>query len=193
MPRKSVKSKKLIGLDLDGVILDHTENRIRLAKQLGFEVLPQETPVDILVKKIGIAAYQQMKKMLYENANLARSIPLMPGAKKGLHYLKTIGMPYVLISRRHPPDAAFVSLKVHGLWPDYFETTNAFFVVEKKDKDIKAKALGVTHFVDDEPSVIVELASVPVRFLFDPLGAYSEIPAGSAKVSSWAELLGKII
>ena len=28
-----------IGLDLDGIIVDHTENKIRAARQLGFDIL----------------------------------------------------------------------------------------------------------------------------------------------------------
>lgn len=189
MPRKSANKKILIGLDLDGVILDHSLNKIELARQLGYAISLAETPSDIMETKIDPAAYSSLKAKLYDDAKLARRVPLITGAKKGLHYIKSTGIPYVLITRRKTSECALISLKLHGLWPDYFDSSNTFFVVEKKDKDLKAKAIGVTHFVDDEPSIVAELASVPHRFLFDPLQAYANLKGDFHKVQSWEELI----
>lgn len=192
MPRRTIRRKILVGLDLDGVILDHTSHKIMLAEQFGFSIKPNDTPSDIMKNKIEENSYEALQRILYEDAKLARHVPLVFGAKAGLHYLKSIGLPYVLISRRRLPDTAFLSLKCHNLWPEYFDSTNSFFVAEKKDKNSKANAVGVTHFVDDEPSVIAELTSVPQKFLFDPLRVYLEAPTGSEHVYSWEEFLGKV-
>ena len=192
MPRKPVNKKTIVGLDLDGVVLDHSKNKVELAKQIGVNLALSDTPSDIMCTKIEHTAYRELQAKLYDDIKFARKTPLMVGAKNGLHYLKSIGMPFVLITRRKTSDCALISLKFHGLWPDYFDNTNAFFVVEKKDKDAKAKALGVTHFVDDEWSVIEELKSVPQKFLFDPLLAYGNLEGDFYKVQSWEELLSHL-
>lgn len=191
MTRKLMNKKIIIGLDLDGVILDHSLNKVELAKQFGFDITLADTPSDIMEKKISQDAdiYASIKAKLYDDVKIARKTPLMPRAKEGLHFIKSTGLPYVLISRRRASECALITLKMHGLWPDYFDNSNTFFVSEKKDKDIKAKAIGVTHFVDDEPSVIAELASVPQKFLFDPLGSYKNLEGDFYKIQSWDELL----
>ncbi|MBI2035492.1 MAG: hypothetical protein HYT12_02300 [Candidatus Liptonbacteria bacterium] len=182
-------NKKIIGLDLDGVILDHTKTKIELAGQYGLTIDPSETPSDIMETKIEPALYQALQAKLYSDHALSLKTPLMRGAKEGLHYIKSLGIPYYLISRRREPEYAMISLKFHDLWPQYFDPTNTFFVKEKKDKDIKAKELHVTHFIDDEPSVIQELISVPQKYLFDPFCVYTKAPAESKRVHSWEEFL----
>ncbi|MBI5421403.1 MAG: hypothetical protein HZA35_03815 [Parcubacteria group bacterium] len=39
---------KQFGFDMDGVIIDHTEMKMRLAKDFGFDLKPEETPADVL-------------------------------------------------------------------------------------------------------------------------------------------------
>lgn len=190
MKRKIAKT--IIGFDLDGVILDHSLNKIELSRQMGFNIALADTPSDIMETKIEPAAYSAIKAKLYDDTRLARRVLLVKGAKEGLHYIKSTGIPFVLITRRRASECALISLKLHGLWPDYFDSTNTFFVSEKKDKDLKAKAIGVTHFVDDEPSVIAELISVPQRFLFDPHQVYANLNGDFYKVQSWEELLSKL-
>lgn len=192
MPRKNINKKILLGLDLDGVILDHSQNKVELARQMGFELALSDTPSDIMKTKIDKSAFESIAAKIYSDEKMARHTPLMPHAKEGLHFLKSTGVPYVLISLRNPTGCALISLKFYGLWPDYFDNTNTFFVAEKKDKDTKAKAIGVTHFVDDEWSVIEELKSVPQKFLFDPLLAYGNLEGDFYKVQSWNELIERL-
>ncbi|MDP1688544.1 MAG: hypothetical protein Q8L47_00200 [bacterium] len=193
MARNKVNKKTILGLDLDGVILDHSLNKIELARQIGINLSLYETPSDIMVTKIEKNAYHSIQSKLYDDEKLARHTPLIPHAKESLHYIKSTGIPFVMISRRKTSDCAIISLKYHGLWPDYFDFTNTFFVSEKKDKDVKAKAIGVTHFVDDEPSVIDALESVPQRFLFDPLLVYGDLVGDFHKINSWDELIELIV
>ena len=192
MARKNLDKRIFLGLDLDGVILDHSQNKIQLAKEIGVNLDVLETPSDIMAKKIEENAFRALQRKLYDDASLAKKTPLIARAKEGLHYLKSMGLPFVLISRRKASECAIISLKYHGLWPEYFNETNAFFVSEKKDKDIKAKSIGITHFVDDEPSVIYELKSVSEKFLFDPLLAYSDLSGDFHKIKSWDELVQRL-
>jgi len=77
-------------------------------------------------------------------------------------------------------------LKRHGLWPKYFNKTNAFFVLTPKDKDTKSKELGITHYFDDQHTILSELASVKNKFLFDNLDVFKN--SGYARVKSWKEI-----
>ncbi len=193
MVKNKIKNKKIIlGLDLDGVILDHSKNKLDLAEKIGINLSLRETSSDIMETKIEQGAYRALQTSLYDDAKLARKTPLMPRAKESLHFIKSTGIPFVLISRRKTSDCALISLKFHGLWPDYFDVSNTFFVSEKKDKDTKASAIGVTHYVDDEPSVIAELVSVPKKYLFDPFHSYTDLKGDFNKLQSWDELLEEL-
>ena len=117
----------------------------------------------------------------------------MPGVKKVLAKMKTQKITFFLISRRENkenPNMAVRLLKKHGLWPKYFNETNAHFVTKDVDKETKAKELGITHYIDDKRKVLSVLVSVKNKFLFDSLGVFpdSEYP----RVTSWEEI-AKII
>lgn len=189
MMRKIVDKKTILGLDLDGVILDHSLNKIKLAKEIGVDLKINETPSDIMATKIESGAYHKLQSTLYDDIKIARNTPLIPKAKEALHFLKSTGLPFVLISRRKKADCALISLTMHGLWPDYFDASNTFFVEAKKDKDTKAASIGVTHYVDDEPSVIAELKSVSTKYLFDPYLSYGDLKGDYFTIQSWDELI----
>ena len=82
--------------------------------------------------------------------------------------------------------------------PNVFERILTFFVIKPEDKNIKARELGVTHYVDDETGVLEKLVDVKNRFLFDNLGAFSAIGGfasgeknihGYTRVELWKELV----
>ena len=188
----SATNKKVIGFDLDGVFLDFSELKRKLAAERGYDIALNETPSEIMAQKISVPVYKEMQWDLYARPPHAFSVPLIPGAKEGLQKVAGSGVPFFLISRRKFPDVPKKVLEGHGLWPDYFHEQNAFFVIEPKDKDIRAKALGITHYVDDEPKVLQAIESVPHRILFDPFGAYPE-EEWYEKVGSWKEILSLLL
>jgi len=188
----SVSNEKVIGFDLDGVFLDFSGLKQKLAKERGFDISLKETPSEIMARKVSFPIYDEMQWDLYARAPHAFSVPLVPGAREGLQKVVGSGVPFFLISRRKFPDVPKKVLEGHGLWPDYFHEQNAFFVIEPKDKDIRAKALGITHYVDDEPKVLQAIESVPHRILFDPFGAYPE-EEWYEKVGSWEEILSRLL
>lgn len=183
------KTSYTIGLDLDGVILDFSETKKRIAEELGFSIALAETPTEIIERKITPAIYNEMQVKLYTDVDIAQNLPLIAGAREGIHNIKSRGMPYFIISRRRTPEIAVASLKLHGLWPTYFTNKNSFFVIEKRDKDTKSMELGVNTFLDDEPSVLAELTSVSNRFLLDPFGVYNLDNTNIKKVSTWPEFI----
>ena len=179
--------KKVIGFDLDGVIIDHTQNKIRVAKELGVLLDILETPSDILNGKLERKVTEQIDKMIYDEPRIALTPPLFPGAKAAISQISKL-WPYFLISRRTANDSAIKLLKTRGLWPKYFNDGNAFFVATKEDKDKKAIELGINIYMDDQPSVLEKMINVPHRVLLDPLGVYQN-SGYYKKISSWREFL----
>ncbi|MBI2048031.1 MAG: HAD family phosphatase [Parcubacteria group bacterium] len=165
--------KKVIGLDMDGVIVDFSELKQKIAAEHGFFLSREETPSDIVKKIIPRPVLEQIKNTLFVDGPQRFSIPLMWGVESILNELKKKRIPIVLISRRKRPDVAKELLRRHNLWPIHFNNNNVFFVEKKEEKDIVAQKYGVTHFIDDEPSVIAVLHSVPHKILFDPFDIYT--------------------
>lgn len=179
----------IIGLDMDGVIVDNTRNKIKLAKKLGFHLKPEDTPADFIVKLLPADALAEIRELLYHKPKTALEAELVPGAKIGLEKLKKSELKYFLISRRPNPDLAKNILEKLGVWPKYLNDQNAFFVNKPEEKNEKAIELGVNIYVDDQPSVLEKLTSVPNRFLFDRFGKFDELPFKHIKISSWGQFL----
>ncbi|MBI2446453.1 MAG: hypothetical protein HYV51_01375 [Parcubacteria group bacterium] len=185
---KNVDNKKIIGFDLDGVIINHAPVKIKLAKEFGFKLRPKETQSEIIKTLVDDLTLKQIQKCLYHDHRFFKSTPLMRGAKSGLLKLKKSNSPFFLISRRSEPEIAVTALKYYGLWPKFFNEKNVFFVAKKEDKNIKAREIGVTHYVDDETGVLEKLVDVKNRFLFDNLDAFKNIKDYN-RVKSWKELM----
>lgn len=183
------RTNKVLGLDLDGVIVDHTENVIFLAESLGFGVKKHEAATDLLKTKIPEAAYEKIQESLYDDPVVALSPPLHRGARRALGFLKAESWPYFLISRRRNPSLAISLLEKRKLWPGFFNEGNTFFVNEKADKNAKAGALGISIYIDDQPSVLNALVSVPHKFLFDRHNAYAGSGGDYKTVHSWEEFI----
>lgn len=187
----TLTNTKIIGLDMDGVIIDHTENRIRFAEEFGFSLTPEEAVSDIMKKKMPIDTYEKIQELLYDDPITGLSLPLISGAKSNIELIRQSETLYYLISRRGNPQIGRALLQKRGLWPGLFNEKNAFFVETKEDKNNKARELGVTVYLDDQPSVLDVLVDIPQKFLFDPLYAYAKNPeyAEYSKIHSWDKFI----
>ncbi|MBI2062959.1 MAG: hypothetical protein HYT61_01810 [Candidatus Yanofskybacteria bacterium] len=181
---------KIIGFDLDGVILDHTATKIKLAKSFGWELRPEQTHSEIIKNIIPKEALDQLKSALYDDPKISLKSPAAKGARSVLSKIKS-KYPYFLISRRKKPKIAIKILKFKKLWPEFFNKGNTFFVSEPKDKNKIGKQLGITHYIDDEPNVLKKLTDIKNRILFDPHNS-SPHTANFIKVKSWKELISLI-
>lgn len=189
---KKENEKSFIGFDMDGVIIDHTEMKIKLAAEYGWTLTPKQTPSEIIETLFPETVFNDLKNRLYCDPKDSIMSSVMPGVKDALDILKRRAMSYVLISRRKKPQMAVALLRARGLWPDYFCEENVFFVSTPEDKNIKAVELGVTHYVDDEVNVLSKLTDVKHKFLFDSEHAFSYITE-YPRVTSWSELIERII
>ena len=188
------KSKKnnprttYVGFDMDGVIIDHTLPKIRLAEKYGFSITPEQTPSDILRNIMPEKIRKEFQHMLYSDSKIALSAPMMRGVKPALREITKRGIPFALITRRRDPAVTIQLLEKHGLWPNFFHEKNTFFVLAPEDKNTKAIELGLTHYLDDELKVLKALTDVENRFLFDKYGVFSEDDLYK-KVFSWQHFL----
>lgn len=178
--------KTIIGFDMDGVILDNADSKIKVAKKFGLTIQLNHTPSEILKTMMPQVVWEKFQNMLYDHPDIAFSTPLMRGTRTMLAELNSKNIPIFLISRRKIPDIAIKILHKHELWPKYFNDKNSFFVTHPEDKNFKAAQLGITHYIDDELKVINVLTSVPNKFLFDPFNVY-EKNNHYTKIKSWAE------
>ena len=177
----------IVGFDLDGVIIDHTANKMRIAARYGYSLKPEDTPTDRLEKILPRDIHQEIREQMYDDTDEALSAPLIEGAFNGLAKLRECGVPYFLISRRKIPMHALHLIERRELWGRYFNPGNTFFVDRMEDKDVVARQLHITHFVDDESRVLALMPSVRNRILFDARGCLQE-QTMFHRVSNWAAL-----
>ena len=183
----SVNTDFVVGFDLDGVIIDHTQNKMIIALRYGVLLSPEETHSERMVELFPRSVYREIQEQMYDDTDEALSAPLMEGAFSGLAKLREQNVPYFLISRRKKPIHAIHLLERRELWGTYFTPENTFFVEKPEEKDIVAKQLGVTHFIDDESRVLQVMPSVPMRILFDVRGLFHETDQYT-HIKSWSDL-----
>lgn len=183
----SQEENLVVGFDLDGVIIDHTQNKMRIAQRYGIALRPEDTHSERMAGLFAPEIYREIQEQMYDDTDEALSAPLMEGAFGALASLKEHRIPYFLISRRKKPIHALHLIERRGLWGKYFSAANTFFVEHMEDKDPVARKLGVTHFIDDEQRVLRLMPSVPTRVLFDSRDLFSDA-AELRRVKSWSEL-----
>lgn len=181
-----------IGLDMDGVIIDHTATIISYFGINGLVVRPEQTSF----ANLGHIANEKTLNSLYDTMygsieGTAQSV-LMAGAFSGIKELVDEGHKVSIISRRNNPQIAKIALRQVGVWPKLFGEHNTFFVKKTRDKFDVAKRLGVTVYVEDQPSILTDvMALIPHKVLFDANGVLSESPQYE-RVKSWSGIVRSI-
>jgi phosphoglycolate phosphatase-like HAD superfamily hydrolase len=178
----------IVGFDLDGVIIDHTQNKLTFAHRVGVDLQPSQTHAEVMGQYMTPDQYSELKWQIYDHSPEALEAPLMEGAYYALKRLKEADVPIVLVSLQKNPMHAVDLLDRHGLWGSIFTADNTFFAKDKEEKHRIARALLVTHFVDDEPGVLDSMVSIPERILFDTRALFPHHP-GVTVVSGWDSLL----
>lgn len=163
-----------IGFDLDGVIIDHTANKLYLAERYGVHLSPEETHAEHMGKRFPPDVFAEIRNALYNETPEALAAPLVEGAFHGLSRLRNAGIPFALISLRQNPLAAEHLLERRGLWGNLFVPENVYFVRGAREKYEVAASLGLTHFVDDEPNILEIMPTIPHRVLFDLHDQFSD-------------------
>ncbi len=182
-----VDKKQIIGFDLDGVIIDHSFLKCSLSAQFNIILKPEQTASIIFNRVVPPDILKKVSHSIYNDLEISLRASLMPGAAEGLARVKASGLPFFLISRRSDGLLALKLLKKLNLFPEIFNNDNTFFVATDEEKDVEARKLGITHYIDDKISVLDKLASVENKFLFDQFNIFPD--AQYDRASSWQELL----
>ncbi|HTM68099.1 MAG TPA: hypothetical protein VL426_02265, partial [Candidatus Binatia bacterium] len=66
-----------IGIDLDGVLIDHREHKRKLAEEYGFALEPWQSNSNVLRKFVPEDVYRSMQEALY--GQLTRVAPAVAG------------------------------------------------------------------------------------------------------------------
>ncbi len=179
----------VVGFDMDGVLLDHTANKVAIAREMGLTVLPEATHSEEIRSIFkDIEDYRRFQGLLYYDHPIALTVPLMPDVTVVLDRLVVDGTPFVLVSRRRDSEAAIRILKTQGLWGKYFSDKNAAFVPSVAEKVARAQSFGVTRYIDDERKVIRAMEGIIAEpVLFDQHDRFGDTP--HTRVRSWMEFL----
>ena len=181
----------VVGFDLDGVIIDHTQNKIMIASRYGIMLTPGETHAEHMGERFSPEMYREIKSQLYNSNHEALSAPLMEGAFSTLATLREHGIQYFLVSLQKDPMHALHLIEERGLWGTYFTTENTFFAHDKEEKHAIAVSIGVSHFIDDEPNILEVMTTIDNRVLFDTRDLFSE-KTQYQRVKDWSEL-GRVL
>lgn len=187
-PKSSTLSPRVIGFDLDGTIIDHSANKIRLAREYGYDLIPAQTPSGIIGRFLPNNVKDELQARLYTDLETGLQSQLMPGALEALQQIKASRTPYYLLSRRQV-EVVVPILEQLGLWPGVFHGDNTAFVETMDDKAPFARDWGITHYIDDHLSTIEgPLRFISAKYLFDP---YNVLPESSeyTKVHSWRDIV----
>jgi phosphoglycolate phosphatase-like HAD superfamily hydrolase len=181
-----MESKIRIGFDMDGVLIDHTESKLVMAKSLGFELTKEQTPSQIMRSVLPKETWERIEPILFYDPQYAFISQIMPGALEVLKSLRKDSIPIFIISRRKKPSVAVEFLKMKGLWPHFFSEKNCSFVTHPHEKNAEAEKFGLTHYIDDEPTVLGSLTNVPNKFLFDQYNTFKDAK-NYIRVTTWAD------
>src|SRR3990167_8056199 len=87
---------KVIGFDMDGVILDHTSTKLILAKKFGLNITKKETPSEIIKTLMPLPKYRKFQVDLNDNPKFKYLAPPMSGVRTVLTSIVKSGLPYFL-------------------------------------------------------------------------------------------------
>ena len=160
---------KIIGFDLDGVLLSNTYfKRKKLMELYGMqceEWMLNSNVIDDYVTDVDVRHHVGRLAGTSQNDRFVDGSTITY-----LEKIKALGWTMVIISRRgKSPEGHMMaqkSIECLGI-ADYFE--NVYFCASEKDKIATIKKLGVNIFVDDRIEVVTEISNqIEQAVLFDP-------------------------
>lgn len=165
-----------IGIDFDGVIVDHRPHKLRLAAELGFALEPWQTNTNVMHDHMGEEAYRALQKPLYDE--LTVQAPAVRGALEAIAALP--GEAYVVSARRPGNEASAQAwMRKNGLH-EIIPPERVIFCPSGRDKRFHAERLGLSLFLDDKLAYLGHLPETMTRVLFDEDGIASRVPVPEA-------------
>lgn len=179
---------KRIGLDFDGVIVDHSPNKLKLAEGLGCPLEHWQTNTNVMKRFLKSEEYEALQDCLYYDFT-----PLaapMDGALENIARLIDAGIEPYLISARDERSRPFAMewIRKHRL-TDLIPEARLNFVGGGDEKRALVERFGISIFLDDKISVLANLPETTRRFLFDQhdISKQIDLTGADAVVRTWKE------
>ncbi len=174
-----------LGIDFDGVIVDHHPHKRALAAAFGLALEPWQLNSNLLHHHLSDAQYRSLQDALYG----ALTVEAPPVADALETLAKLPGELYIVSARRAENEAhARAWMKRHGVY-DVVPAERVIFCREGKEKNAHAARLSLTTFLDDKLSYLAHLSPEIRRVLFDVDGAAErlELPSDIRVARDWEE------
>lgn len=174
-----------IGIDFDGVIVDHRPHKLRLAANLGFTLEPWQTNTNVMHDYLSEDAYQSVQHPLYNELTVLA--PAVAGALETLARLP--GELYVISARRPENTVSAKSWMIKNGLHAIVPKERVIFCASGRDKRDHVERLGISLFLDDKLSYLGHLPETMRRALFDEDGIAGRlaVPPEYDVVKSWSE------
>ncbi len=152
-----------IGIDLDGVLIDHREHKLKLAAEYGIVLEPWQANTNVLAKYVPEEALEAMQGQLY--TLMTPSAPPVAGALKQLAALKA---ETYIISARRAESVRYAQdwLLKHRVY-DAVPAERIYFCGGDDEKRGYCDRLGLSLFLDDRIRVLDLLPGKTKRVLYD--------------------------
>lgn len=156
--------KLRVGLDLDGVLIDHHGHKCQLARERGIELERWQCNSNLMRDFVPDRVYRDIRDSLY--ARLTTEAPAVEGA---LEYLPLLNAELYIISARRPENVRYAQdwLLRHGVY-DAVAADHIFFCGSGSEKPGICRRLGVNLYLDDRLNVLEMLPEEMRKVLFDP-------------------------
>jgi 5'(3')-deoxyribonucleotidase len=152
-----------IGIDLDGVLIDHREHKQMLAGEYGVALEPWQTNSNVIRQHVPAELMPNMQSALY--GPLTRTAPAVAGALERLRALKT--ETYIISARRVETIRHAQDWLINHHVYDSVPAERIFFCGNDDEKRGYCDRLGIDLFLDDKISVLEALGGITKRVLFD--------------------------
>ena len=178
-----MQTRMRIGLDFDGVIIDHHQHKLRLAAERGYAFEPWQTNTNVMKTLMEVPEYRTLQDSLYNRLTL--EAPPVAGA---LDTIAAIPAEFYIVCARTPVNIRFAQewLGKHRLY-DIIPAERIFFCGTSEDKRGYCERLGLQVFLDDKLGTLRVLPTRVQRFLFDDDGIAEKLEVGHdiEVVRSW--------
>lgn len=160
-----------IGIDLDGVVIDHRHHKCRLAREHGHELDLWQANSNVMKQFLPAEVYEAIQSSLY--SHLTPAAPPVDGA---LEYLPRIQGEVYIISARRAETIRYAQewLLKHRVY-DSVPADRIFFCGSGAEKRGYCERLGISCYLDDRLNVLEQLPEHTRKVLFDPDGVAGKI------------------
>lgn len=152
-----------IGIDLDGVLIDHREHKRKLAAEYGIALEPWQTNANVMGRFVPEEIYGAIQEPLYTRLTL--DAPPVAGA---LEHLPALKAEIYIVSARRAESIRYAQnwLSSRRIY-DFVPAERIHFCGGDEEKRGYCDRLAIDLFLDDKVRVLDALSGKIKRILFD--------------------------